>query len=335
MKPSTSDAPASVCAQGGWMQRAQVVMGRSVTVQVWADDRSRGAAAMAAVMAEMQRIARVCDPQRPASELAMLNVAAAAQPVPVSDEVFQLLARAQAFARLSDGAFDPTCGAVTLAFERQRGEPADELSLARAVQAVGWRHLLLDPATRSVRLARAGVRLDLAGFAKGYALDRCVALLQRQSVRHALVSVGGDTRLLGDRRGSPWTIALRDPDDADLVRALLPLQDLAVSTAVGRRGEYRPRAPVIDPRSGRPPAGLRSATVIAPEGITAHALAKAALVLGVERALELVHAQAAVDAVLVDADGRLHVSAGLQDLRQAPPPGRAAVRAGPAPQSVA
>lgn len=62
MRPTTSGALAF--AQGGWMQRAQVVMGRSVTVQPWADDRSRGAAAMAAVMAEMQRIARRCDPQR-------------------------------------------------------------------------------------------------------------------------------------------------------------------------------------------------------------------------------------------------------------------------------
>lgn len=335
MRDSTSGASASVCAQGGWMQRAQVVMGRSVTVQVWADDRSRGAAAMAAVMAEMQRIARVCDPQRPASELAMLNAAATQQPVPVSDELFQLLARAHAFARFSDGAFDPTCGALTLAFEGSAGEPADEPGLARAVQAVGWRHLLLDPANRSVRLARAGVRLDLTGFAKAYAIDRCVALLRRQGIQHALVSAGGDTRLIGDRRGSPWTIALRDPDDADRVLAQLPLHDLAVSTAVGSRRGHRPRAPVIDPRSGLPPTGLRSATVIAPEGITANALAKAALVLGVECALQLVDAEGAVDAVLVDAEGRLHVSAGLQNLRQAIPAGRAAVRAGAAPQSVA
>lgn len=335
MRPSTSDAPASVCAQGGWMQRAQVVMGRNVTVQVWAEDRSRGAAAMAAVMAEMQRVARLCDPQRPASELAMLNAAAPLQAVPASDELFQLLVRAQAYARSSDGAFDPTCGAVTLAFEPRADGPADELGLARALQAVGWRHLQLDPATRRVRLARAGARLDLTGFAKGYALDRCVALLQRQGIRHAIVSAGGDTRMLGDRRGSPWTIALRDPEDADLVRALLPLQGLAVSTAVGGRRGLRVRSPVIDPRSGRPPAGLRSATVIAPEGITANALAKAALVLGVERSLDLLEAHAEVDAVFVDADGRLHVSAGLQDLRQAPPPGRATLRTGPAPQSAA
>lgn len=335
MSASTSGALASVYAQGGWMQRAQLVTGRSVTVQVWADDRSRGAAAMAAVMAEMQRIARVCDPQRPASELAMLNAAATARPVPVSDELFQLLVRAHAFARGSDGAFDPTCGALTLAAEPPGGDPADEPGLARALQAVGWRHLLLDPATRSVRLARAGVRLDLTGFATAYAIDRCVALLRRQGIQHALVGAGGDTRLLGDRRGGPWTITLRDPDDADRVLALLPLQDLAVSTAVGHRREHRLRAPVLDPRSGRPPAGLRSATVVASEGITAHALAKAALVLGVEGALKLAAAQAAVDAVLVDAEGRLHVSAGLQNLRQAPPAGRAAVRAGAAPQSVA
>lgn len=297
MRATTPGAPVSVCAQGGWMQRAQVLMGRDVTVQVWADDRSRGAAAMAAVLAEMQRIARVCDAQRPASELAMVNAAAAMQAVAVSDELFQLLARAQAFARLTGGAFD-VCGGSTASAE-------------------GWRQLALDPVTRSLRLADAGVRLDLSGFAEAYGIDRGVALLQRQGIRHAIVSVGGDARLLGDRRGSPWMVMLRDPDAAGRVHARLPLRDVAVSTAAAGHGRQHPGTAAAG--HGRQHPGLRSVTVIAPEAITAHALARAALGLGQglgpDPALALVQAHAAAEAVLVDAEGHLRVSAGLQGLQ--------------------
>lgn len=301
------------------MQREQQAMGGAVTVQLWADDRSQGAAAMAAVVAEMQRIERTLHPRRADSELAIANAAAAERSVVVGEEVFGLLSRAQALARLTHGAFDACCGGL-LALYDAAGSAPDELALARAVQAGGWRQVKLDPAASSVRYLRPGLRLELGGLLRGYAVDRSVALLQRQGIRHAIVSAGSDSRLLGDRRGQPWTVALREPGQpgqADAALALLPLQDSALSTAARSPAGRRPG--VLDPRSGRPPAaGLRSASVVAPNGLSASALAKALLVLGAERALALVQGLTDIDAVLVDDEGRLLCSRGLQALQ--PPP---------------
>jgi thiamine biosynthesis lipoprotein len=142
-------------AQGGWMQREQAVMGTAVTVQVWADDRTRGAAAMAAVMAEMQRIDRCYSPHRADSELSIVNAAAAQAPVRISDELFQLVARAQEFSRLTGGAFDITYASAGVLYDYREGVLPDDISLARAVQAIGWRHLQLDPMTPATALHAA------------------------------------------------------------------------------------------------------------------------------------------------------------------------------------
>lgn len=308
--------------QGGWMQREQAVMGTLVTVQVWADDRTRGAAAMAAVMAEMQRIDRRYSPHRADSELSIVNATAALAPVRISDELFQLVARAQDFSRLSGGAFDITCASAGALYDYRQGVLPDDISLARAVQAIGWRHLQLDPMTPALHFTRPGVRIDLGGFAKGHAVDRCIALLQRHGIRHAIVSAGGDSRVLGDRRGRPWTIAIRDPRNADAVVALLPLQDVAVSTS-GDCERFFERDGVrhhhlLDPRTGRSPSHVRSVTVVAPDGLTAEALGKSVFVLGVERGLRLVEQQIDCDAVVIDADARLHCTKGFDSLQEAP-----------------
>jgi thiamine biosynthesis lipoprotein len=136
-------------------------------------------------------------------------------------------------------------------------------------------------------------------------------------VRHAVVAAGGDSRLLGDRCGRPWMIGVRDPRRAGEVVATLPLEDCAVSTsgdyerffeADGERHHH-----LIDPRTGRSPTGVRSVTVIAPDGLLSEALSKTVFVAGVERGLRFVEAMPGVDAVIVDAAGRLHFSSGLLD----------------------
>ena len=91
-----------------------------------------------------------------------------------------------------------------------------------------------DGADSTVHFSQPGVRNDLGGIAKGYAVDRGIAILQRQGIKHALVSAGGDSRLIGDRFGKPWIVGIRHPDRKDEVIARLPLVDTAISTS----GDY-------------------------------------------------------------------------------------------------
>jgi len=180
-----------------------------------------------------------------------------------------------------------------------------------------------------VRFGKPGMRIDLGGFAKGYAVDNAITLLQRLGIAHAYVAAGGDSRVLGDRRGRPWTVAIRDPRRAGEVIAVLPLEDTAISTSGDYERYFDEPLPgggvvrhhhLIDPASGRSPQDVTSVTILAPDGLTAEALSKTVFVLGAARGLELLETTPGVDAVIIDAHGRLHATPGLTDLSPAAAP---------------
>jgi FAD:protein FMN transferase len=307
--------------RGAWLKREESIMGTGIGVELWADEQAAGEAAITAVMDEMRRIDRTMSPHKEDSELSRINRDAFAAPVPVSVEMARLIVRAAEFSALSGGAFDITYAAVGHLYDyRNRVRPSDA-ELAAAREAVGWRGLVLDSQQRTVRFTRPGMRIDLGGFAKGHAVDNATAILRRRGIAHAMVSAGGDSRVIGDRRGRPWTIGVRDPRHPGEVAAMLPLEDVSISTsgdyeryfdAEGMRFHH-----LIDPATGKSPRGIQSVTVLADDGLTSEALSKIVFVLGVERGMALVESQSGVDAVVVDAGGALHFSSGLLS---APPP---------------
>ncbi|MFZ2648927.1 MAG: FAD:protein FMN transferase [Burkholderiaceae bacterium] len=302
-------------AAGGWHSREQAIMGTAIRVELWSDAGEDAAAPVAAVMAEMHRIDALLSPHKCDSELSLINRDAARRPVPVSEETLRLLTRAVQFSELSGGAFDITYASVGHLYDYRAGVRPSEAALARARRAIGWQHLILDAKAGTVRFAMQGVRIDLGGFAKGHAVDNGVAILRRHGIEHAIVCAGGDSRVLGDRRGRPWTIAIRDPRRADAVVAVLPLEDVSISTS-GDYERYFEEEGVrfhhlIDPHTGKSPCGVRSVTILAPDGLTSEALSKTVFVLGAARGLELIETLPGVDAVVVDAAGVLHYSSGL------------------------
>jgi thiamine biosynthesis lipoprotein len=307
-------APA-VDAPAGWLKREEAIMGTAVAVELWAESRAAGEAAMAAVMDEMRRIDRTMSPHKPESELSQINRDAGRMPVRLSDEMCMLLARAIEFSRWSDGAFDISYASAGQLYDYRAGVAPDDSALAPAREAIGWQQLLLDDRSRTLRFGKPGMRIDLGGFAKGHAVDRCIAILRSRGIAHAMVSAGGDSHVLGDRRGRPWMIAVRDPRREGEVVALLPLQDAAVSTS-GDYERFFEKAGVrhhhlIDPRTGRSAAGVRSVTILADDGLTSEALSKTVFVLGAERGMALINSLSGVDAVIVDSAGQLHYSSGL------------------------
>ena len=306
------DAPVA-----GWFSRDEAIMGTAIRVELWAEDRGAGEAAIDAVMAEMHRIDQTMSPHKPVSELSILNRDAAQRPVPLSAEMFALVARAVRFSQLSQGAFDITYAGVGQLFDYRAGVRPSDDEIAAARANVGWRHLILDEHARTLRFARAGVRIDLGGFAKGHAVDNGVAILRHLGIEHAMVSAGGDSHVLGDKRGRPWSIAIADPRRPGEVVAVLPLVDTAISTS-GDYERFFERDGVrfhhiIDPATGRSPDAVRSVTVLAADGLTTEALSKTVFVLGVERGLRIVESVPGADAVVVDAAGTLHYTSGFLD----------------------
>jgi FAD:protein FMN transferase len=310
--------PAAVSASApapGWFSRDEAIMGTAIHVELWGDEPQAAERAIDAVMAEMHRIDRLMSPYKSDSELSRINRDAARKPVVVGAELFGLIERSLQFSRLSDGAFDITFAGVGHLYDYRQCVAPDAAALERARQAVGWQHLELDTRARSVRFGRDGMRIDLGGFAKGYVVDTSIAILKRLGVQHAVVAAGGDSHVMGDRRGRPWSIAVRDPRDAQRVVAVLPLQDTSISTS-GDYERYFERNGVrhhhlIDPRTGTSPSALRSVTILADDGLTSEALSKCLFVMGLERGMRLIESQRGADAVVVDAAGTLHFSSGL------------------------
>ena len=306
---------ASPDGTGRWYSRNESIMGTAIHVELWSDDRAAATAAIDAVMQEMHRIDALMSPYKESSELSRINRDAARQPVAVCAELFDLLARSVTFSELSGGAFDITYASAGHLYDYRRRIRPTETELVTARAAIGFRHLQLDRAQRTVCFARDGVRIDLGGFAKGYAVDNGAAILVRHGVRHAAVAAGGDSRMLGDRCGRPWIVGVRDPRREGEVIALVPIEDAAVSTSGNYErffddGDERCHH-LIDPRTGKSPHVVHSVTVVAPDGLTAEALSKTVFVLGVEQGMRIVESLPDVDAVVVDAAGSLHYSTGL------------------------
>lgn len=315
---SLLDRPAKPQAAAGvWLARDEAIMGTAIRVELWAADRRNGEAAIDAVMAEMHRIDRAMSPYKAESELSRINRDAAREAVRLSVEMYGLLERAVDFSRMSDGAFDITFASVGFLYDYRTGQRPTDAQLEAARAAIGWRNLVLDPAARTVRFARPGVQIDLGGFAKGYAVDNGAAILRRFGIEHGIVTAGGDSHIVGDKRGRPWSIGVRDPRREGQIVAVLPLENTALSTS-GDYERYFERDGVryhhvIDPQTGKSPSHVRSVTVIAQDGLSTEAFSKCVFVLGVQKGLQFIESIPGVDAVVVDDMGVLHYSTGLLD----------------------
>ncbi len=302
-------------AQTGWHEREAAIMGTRIAVEVWHEDAGQAEAAIDAVIAEMHRIDELMSVYKPESQVSRINRDAAIAPVKVEAELAGLIARALEFSELSDGAFDITYASVGYLYDyRERRHPS-EAQIQKALPAISWRHVVVDPVASTVRFLMPGVRIDLGGIAKGHAVDSCIRILGSRGIRNASVTAGGDTAILGDRRGRPWIVGIRHPDDPDRVIARIPLEDGAISTS----GDYERYFDedgmryhhIIDPHTGKSPVGVRSVTVIGPNATLTEGLTKSVFVMGPERGLALIESQEDADAVVVRSDGRVFYSKGL------------------------
>lgn len=307
----------ATAAHAEWIERVEDgIMGTRIVVELWADSREQGDAAVEAVLAEMRRVDRDMSTYKSTSEVSRVNAEAAKAPLRISPELFDLLTQALEYSRITDGAFDITYASVGYMYDFRRHVRPGQAQIDKALPAINYRHILLDPKAHTVKFAQSGVRIDLGGIGKGHAVDHGIKILQARGIQHALVTAGGDSRIIGDRFGKPWVIGIRHPDRKDEVIARIPLEDAAISTS----GDYERYFDengvryhhIIDPHSGQSARKVRSATIIGPTATRTDGLSKTAFVLGAERALEIYNRLEDIDAVLVTPDGRVLYTKGLQ-----------------------
>jgi len=304
-------------AHAEWVRRVtDGIMGTRITVELWADDKDKAEQAIDAVLDELRHIDESMSTYKPTSEVSLVNAHAAAGPMHISKELFDLLVTAREYSVLTDGAFDITYASVGYLYDFRKRVHPDEAQIDKALPAVDFRHVLLDPKKQTVEFSQKGVRIDLGGIAKGYSVDCGIDVLKSRGFTRALVSAGGDSRIIGDRFGKPWMVGIRDPRKGEgEVITRIPLTDAAISTS----GDYERFFDedgvryhhIIDPHTGHSASKVLSATVIGPYAIRTDGLSKTAFVLGPEKAMEIYNRIEDIDAIIVKLDGTVIYSNGL------------------------
>ncbi|MBS0577680.1 MAG: FAD:protein FMN transferase [Proteobacteria bacterium] len=311
-------------ASAEWYERTEAIMGTRVYVQLWAQDEARGNECIDAVMGEMRRIDELMSHYKPESQLSQINARANREPVQVDKELFDLIKLSTHYSQITEGAFDITYASVGYLYNFPGHVHPNEAQIKDALPAVNWRNMLLDEAHHTVRFEHPGMRIDLGGIGKGYAVDRGIDILKARGIEHAVVTAGGDTRILGDHMGRPWLVAIRHPDNPQKVVTRIPLSDSAMSTS----GDYERFFDengvryhhIIDPHTGHSASKVRSATILAPTATQTDGMSKTAFVLGAEKALEIINRMPEYDAVFVTPEGHVLYSNGLRPPNPRPEP---------------
>jgi thiamine biosynthesis lipoprotein len=233
---------------------------------------------------------------RPESEIEEFNLGGT-EPFRASPDFLEVVAEAQRLARLTRGAFDVTVGPLVDVWgfgPSGATETPDDETLRDLVAVTGFEQLEVDVEGGTLRKALADCRIDLSAIAKGFAVDRVSAALDRHGLPHHMVEVGGEVRARGrNASGRVWRIGIERPTvQGRSVQLVVPLADLSLATS----GDYRNYferdgvriSHTIDPRTGRPIShGLASVSVIHASCMTADGLATAFSVLGPDEGIEL------------------------------------------------
>jgi len=299
-----------------WIGDAHPMMGTEVSVYLWSDDPEAGQQAVDDVFGEAARIDRLMSTYKEDSEISKINRLAAAGPVTVGQELFQLIRRSLDVSVLTLGAFDITYESVGQHYDFRARRRPDSETVDAERENIDYRYVQLDNAAGSVAFLKEGVRINLGGIAKGYVVERGVDILRHRGIENAIVTAGGDSRLLGDRRGRPWMVGIRDPRQDGQVAISVPLADEAVSTS----GDYERYFDedgvryhhIIKPSTGTPASGVHSATVFGPDAVITDALSTSVFVLGVDEGLKLIGTLPDYESIVIDAEGRVYYSDGLQ-----------------------
>ena len=266
-------------------------MGTIYTVVAYGRDQTFLSEVVGEVFAEIDQLDDQMSNYKPESELSAINRDAAQREVTVSPQLFGLLQYSLRAGQESGGDFDITVGPLMKlwGFFRGQGRLPNAAEIAQVEKRIGYQHVHLDPARRTIRFDTSGVEFDLGGIAKGYAVDQAAEILRSNGVSAALVSSGmSSIYALGAPPGERgWKITVRDPFRKDKPADVLCLRNFALSTSGNYEKFFKINGKVychiMDPHTGWPVQNMLSTVAAVPTGVETEALTKIFFVGGVEK----------------------------------------------------
>jgi len=303
-----------------WFSKNFKVMGTQAHIEFWLDESekvySTPTQLVGLVQDEMHRIDQAMSPYKKTSELSLVNSKAGTEAIVITNELFELLTVSQKIAELSDGAFDITYASVGYQYDYRKKQRPDQASIKSALKSIDYHAVILDRERSTVRFSHPEVKIDLGGIAKGYAVKKCLELLKVAGIKHALVSAGGDTGLLGDRRGRPWYVGIKHPRAEEKTAVKLPISHESISTS----GDYERYFieegiryhHIINPKTGDSARKVVSVSIIGKDSTYVDALSTTVFVKGLQAGMAFIEQLPEYEAIIIDNQQTLHVSKGLQ-----------------------
>ncbi len=252
------------------------------------------------------------------SEIARLNREGRLE---VSESTMLLLSSAVAYARITEGALDPSVYPATKlwGFTTGKYRVPEETEISEALEHVDWSQIGLENSEDghwTVSLPE-GAMIDLGAVAKGYAGTVLRQYFRENAVESALLDLGGNIQAVGKKPdGSPFRIAVKDPQGSGYLGVVsLDLPDLAVVTSGAYERYFEENGKryghIMDPATGHPAeSGLLSVTIVHDDGVLCDALSTACFVMGEEKSIALWRSLNSFEFLMVTEDGRLLVSEG-------------------------
>ncbi len=294
-------------------------MGSDFDITVVASSVAEAESYIHAAKEEIIRIERIISSWDANSETSKINNNAGIQPVPVSEELFQLIERCIKISKLTNGAFDISYASMDKIwkFDGSMQEMPTADAIKKSVAKVGFQQIILNGEKQSVFLQQKGMKIGFGGIGKGYAADKAKALLQKKGVSGGIINASGDLNTWGTKpNGNNWMVAIVNPLNKEKVFTWLPIKNSAIVTS----GNYEKNitfngksySHIIDPRTGYPSQGIRSVSILTQNAELADALATSVFVMGVEVGLDFINQLKQVECILIDSSNKLHTSKNLQ-----------------------
>ena len=295
-------------------------MGSVLRLEAWTADESAALSAFEEVFETFTRLDALMSVWHDDSDISRLNAAAGDHAVPVSKDVLEVLRTSQQISEWTGGKFDVTFAALSDLWrfdQNQDNRIPDPEEVRRRLPLINYRALVLDERAGTAFLQRKGMRVNLGGIGKGYAVDRAVEILRRRGFKDFLVQSGGDMYVAGNRGDRPWRLGIQDPrGPADTSFATMDVSDSTFSTSGdyersfvkdGRRYHH-----ILDPATGEPSRGTRSVTIMAASAVLADGLDTGVFVMGPAAGMALLE-RLHVNGVIVSDKNDVLMTAGLKD----------------------
>lgn len=314
----------SGCAKEPLYQQQGYVFGTLVEVSIYGEPEARAKQLTAQVFQDFDRLHHTLHAWKPGTlsrmngifEQSPARAAIAPGMIPIIQDVTR-------YAEASQGLFNPAIGKLIKLWGFQSDEfvpvRPDPQEIARLVQT---NPKMTDIVIDGIEFysKNPDVKLDLGGYAKGYALDLEAAYLRSQGVKSALINIGGNIMAIGQHGKHPWHVGIQHPRQPGPIATL----DLHDGEAIGTSGDYqryfmldgKRYCHIIDPRTGYPAQGVQAVTVITRPGPLAGALSDTAskpiFISGVQHWQQAALKMGVQDVMLIDEQGMIHLTSSMQ-----------------------